>query len=429
MMEQYSETIGAQLAAHGRGPGDLSASLDGMSDWGRWLCERPGAFARKTVKLVRDDRDEDAASPTAQDIFSRVARTIKQADQGVTLVIAPTGGRKSTAMRKAAVTSVVERPDDAADDSVVVLVPRHELGAEQVRALHREHPNVDFTAAVWRGRHREDADFIGPQLPGKVKLMCWRGEEAKALEDVLVEVETHLCKRGRGAGAVRCEFYFLCGAQRQKQQRADVWFGAHELMAHPPPKAFGKIARVMIDESPLDAFLFGVDINDEMTLELGELLGTASARSFNGEYTLMAGREALHEALSRMKLPVNPHQGAPISLKDLTDLPSVPSRAAEGISSSPACAIALPTIQSYWRGLSGKTRSSRQSAPTCRQRKPRSRRRSRTAMRVSRSWSYCGPCWRTTSRAGCSFHNSDRGRIIRMVGMRQPAEGWGRYRP
>ena len=37
------------------------------------------------------------------------------------------------------------------------------------------------------------------------------------------------------------------------------------------PKAFGDVGLVMIDESPLDAFMFGVDINDKMTLVLDDL--------------------------------------------------------------------------------------------------------------------------------------------------------------
>ena len=35
------------------------------------------------------------------------------------------------------------------------------------------------------------------------------------------------------------------------------------MMVHEMPKAFGKVGLVMIDESPLDAFMFGIDINDQ----------------------------------------------------------------------------------------------------------------------------------------------------------------------
>jgi hypothetical protein len=96
MIKQLSETIGAQLAAHGRQWGDLAGYLDGMSDWARWLMERPGVFHRKTVKLAHENRDDAAAQSGAEEIYDRVARTIRQWNAGVTLLIAPTGSRKST---------------------------------------------------------------------------------------------------------------------------------------------------------------------------------------------------------------------------------------------------------------------------------------------------------------------------------------------
>ena len=41
-----------------------------------------------------------------------------------------------------------------------------------------------------------------------------------------------------------------------------IWFAAHEVMVHKPPKAFGDIMWVLIDENPLDAFLFGCNSTD-----------------------------------------------------------------------------------------------------------------------------------------------------------------------
>jgi len=82
-------------------------------------------------------------------------------------------------MRAEAVAYVLAHPDE----TVVFLVPRHRLGSEQVKALYAEHPGADFTAAVWRGRHQLDPEFIGPLLPGKEKEMCWRPGEAAELEN------------------------------------------------------------------------------------------------------------------------------------------------------------------------------------------------------------------------------------------------------
>jgi hypothetical protein len=435
MVPEHSEVIGAQLAAHGRQFADLTTYMEGMADWARWLIERPGAFSRKTVKLTHEEHDDDAVNPDAQTIFDRVQRTMlefyqrrlaifsarEMDDNAITLLIAPTGSRKSTEMRKLAVRLVTEHCDRSDDQSVVILVPRHELGAEQVNALHREHPNAKFTTAVWRGKHREDPEFVGPQLPDKTKLMCWRPEEAKALENVLIDVEHHLCKRGRGAGAVTCPFYFYCGAQRQKRTRANIWFGAHELITHPPPKAFGHIARVLIDESPLDAFIFGTD--DEMTLELDELLAPP-ARGFHGEITLMNGREALHEVLSEMELPADFHQGVPIGIEDLE---AFACRQVEGKQSDFIVASLLnhaPHNPKLLAALEWKDKVE----PGIRPDMPAKMVQEQLELASGNArikklvmlWALLAD-----GKAGrLQLHNSDRGRIIRMVGLRGVAKGW-----
>ena len=51
----------------------------------------------------------------------------------VELLVAPTGSRKSTLMRAAAVRYVTEHPDK----TVVILMPRHKLGDEQIEQLQR----------------------------------------------------------------------------------------------------------------------------------------------------------------------------------------------------------------------------------------------------------------------------------------------------
>ena len=81
----------------------------------------------------------------------------------MTLLVAPPGSRKSTEIRKAAVKYVLENPGK----TVMLLLPRHHLVDEQIKALHAEHPGKPFRAAIWRGMHREDPEFIGPLRPGE----------------------------------------------------------------------------------------------------------------------------------------------------------------------------------------------------------------------------------------------------------------------
>jgi hypothetical protein len=185
----------------------------------------------------------------------------------VVLIAAPTGARKSTRMRTAAVAFVTAHPDQTA----VIALPRHELGKEQIAMLMREHPNANIKAAIWRGRHADDPETPHPQHPGFMP-MCWRSEEAEELEKALVNVESHLCKRGRGKKAIKCPFYDgRCGYQRQKLIAANIWFCAHESMVHAKPKALGDIGWLLIDESPLDAFTFGIETDDRIELALDAL--------------------------------------------------------------------------------------------------------------------------------------------------------------
>jgi hypothetical protein len=320
MTREHSEPIGAHLAAHGRSWADVAGYLAGMADWARWLIERPGALKRKTIRLEQEEQPDEGTEPDAQAIFDRVAGAfeafweLESDDNDTRLLIAPTGSRKSTEMRKTAVKLVTEQLGQSSDQSVVILVPRHKLGDEQIKALHLEHPDTPFIAKVWRGRHADD-----PEIPGKQ--MCWRSKEARALEEVLLNVESNLCERGRGEKKVRCPFYELCGAQRQQIVRADIWFGAHELLLHPPPKILGIVARVFIDESPLDAFTFGTSSTDEITLDLDALLTPPKWFSFFSlsSEILMDGRSALHQVLAALPVPIDNHQGVPVPRSDLED--------------------------------------------------------------------------------------------------------------
>ena len=51
--------------------------------------------------------------------------------------------------------------------------------------LRREHPDGDYGAAVWRGRHADDPEAPDPDHSGKYHKMCLRSPEAKELEAAL----------------------------------------------------------------------------------------------------------------------------------------------------------------------------------------------------------------------------------------------------
>ena len=161
--------------------------------WATWLLHHPAALNRKLIKLIKEEAKTGEAT-TLEAICERVARAIERARKGgppiefnyfeaygyegipmVELVAAPTGSLKSTLMRAAAVLDVTEHPDR----SVVILMPRHNLGKEQIERLLNEHPNYDRGAAIWRGRHADDPETPDRQHPGKFKKMCLRDKRRR----------------------------------------------------------------------------------------------------------------------------------------------------------------------------------------------------------------------------------------------------------
>jgi hypothetical protein len=320
MVERHRAEIEINLARHNRRWSDVQHYLpDNMVDWAHWLLDHPAALKRKTIRLVKEERAKADAAATREAIFARVERTIERAcfeatdpfeqlgheEQGtapVELLAAPTGTFKSTVMRRAAVRYVAEHPDE----SVVIFVPRHKLGDEQIKKLREEHPEENFSAAIWRGRNAPD--------PGgrDGEKMCPR-EEAKWVQDALLDVNHSCCKQGRGKKAIKCPLYDGCAWQQQKEVEANIWFMAHEMLTQQPLKVFGNVGLVMIDESPLDAFTFGIDHNDQMLLAL-DLLHEPPP---NGDTLVAQGREALYHALHPLLVPIDRHLGVPPSRQNL----------------------------------------------------------------------------------------------------------------
>jgi hypothetical protein len=323
MIEWCRNIISNNLSQHGRHWSEVQNYLSGMPDWARWCLDHPGILHAKTIKLSKEERIEEPATPRWQ-IFARVAQRIEdaycealanKAPPPARLLVAPTGSRKSTEMRAAVVRYVTENPKK----TVIILMPRHRLGDEQIEMLQREHPEEDYSAAIWRGRHAWDP-HVGN---GYEQQMCQRSEDAEAVEKALLDVESTLCKRGRGEKAVKCPFFDTCAYQQQKQIKANIWFAAHECAVHEMPKAFGDVGWIIFDESPLDAFMFGVDINDQVTLELDTLripmpidqtiLGGKGPEATYAQ--LQLGREEIYHALD--KLPIEPQHGTAIPWEGL----------------------------------------------------------------------------------------------------------------
>ena len=107
-------------------------------------------------------------------------------------------------------------------------------------------------------------------------LMCWRNDEAEEAENHIsalvsshgFSVEWSLCHQQdpETGEDIYCEFHDRCGFQRQKLP-ANLWFCAHESVAHEVPEIFGGVLALFVDEDALDGFFFGVEKFYEVALD------------------------------------------------------------------------------------------------------------------------------------------------------------------
>jgi hypothetical protein len=309
LVEQHRPAIEANLARCRRFWADVTHYLpDNMVDFAKWLLDRPAAIHAKTITLLKGRKHRTKPAP-ADEIYARVAETVERvcfgprgAEPPVELLIAPTGSRKSTLMRAAAVRYVEEHPGR----SVVICVPRHKLGEEQVRDLRREHPNGQFTAAVWRGRGAPD-----PAEPEQT--MCRRLTDTELVESALLDVHHSCCKQRRGKKTIKCPLYDGCAYVTQNEVEANIWFCAHELLVQEPLEVFGDVGLLLIDECPLDTFTFGLERQHKVALALDLLQEPARDRCLND------GRAALYAALDRLRVPSDPYLGTPATRACLRD--------------------------------------------------------------------------------------------------------------
>jgi hypothetical protein len=194
--------------------------------------EAHGFLERELERLKRAEADTQAARKRLKSTETRrVIHVIK----------APTGSGKSHLGHAAAAD--LTKAD--ADTNVLVLVPNHQLSAEQENALIAKFG--EGIAAVWRGRDADDPLNAGEK-------MCLRPDDVKAVLKAGGSANS-LC----GTNDRLCPYFGRCGYQRQKAQQPRIWIGSHELLKHPKPEAFGKIKWIFIDENCVNSFLFGVE--------------------------------------------------------------------------------------------------------------------------------------------------------------------------
>jgi hypothetical protein len=187
LIKQQYDAIDSNLQQHDRSWSHVDEYVSDMPRFARWCLENQTALNHKTIKLIKEEQAKKAVETRKQSL-DRVARNIRHATlqvlrhkEGETppvkLIVAPTGIGKST-LTRVVVRFVIEH----LKRTVVILVPRHRLGDEQIELLKNDYP--DCNAAVWRGRHAWDPN-VGN---GREQKMCRRTEEAQEVEGERVEV-------------------------------------------------------------------------------------------------------------------------------------------------------------------------------------------------------------------------------------------------
>lgn len=150
-----------------------------------------------------------------------------------------TGVGKTRAAIEAVAEYIRELRRAGDERRVVLLVPRHKLGDQIVK---------DFAALGVRAHLYRGRDALDPDAEEGTK-MCLDLASVEAAESIGASVETSCCSGKRPDGVkVDCIFKNRCGFKRQQNETPDVWIGAHEYLFIDKPKAFGNVAKLIIDE-------------------------------------------------------------------------------------------------------------------------------------------------------------------------------------
>ena len=182
-----------------------------------------------------------ARTRTAQVIQAFTTRAAASAELFVYAMRVATGVGKSREARRlgAALIRALRKKGDGR--TLAIAVPRHALADEYARKLRQTAP--DLVVRVWRGREAADPDATTGAR------MCQDTDLVADVQAAFLEPDTYAC--------APCAFASGCAYLRQRKSQADVWIIPHELLTHTLPKALGTLAALIVDESPVDAFLVG----------------------------------------------------------------------------------------------------------------------------------------------------------------------------
>jgi hypothetical protein len=262
---RHKQTILAQLK--GRHWREVEVRLERGGNYAVWLIQQNAGYRGRGVRRKKIDWKATTDPPRPR-LTLREGRDALQAGNNAFIAVvnnkdptifdpsgavhahrSTTGGGKSQAAHEA-IPEILQAIEKGRP--VIYASERHILGAEQLARLV-DRKSLD--CAQWRGRQADD-----PLRPGPP--MCLRHEEAHAVAKAGGE-PLRLCRVKK----VLCPYFEGCGYRRQMEDDGDVWFVAHDALLHERPDNIGKPIAVIIDESPLNAMLFGIDEAVELALD------------------------------------------------------------------------------------------------------------------------------------------------------------------
>ncbi len=171
---------------------------------------------------------------------------------------------KSTAARRRAAIRLHELRAAGDTRTIAFAVPTAKLGHEQVEKFQALPEAQGLIARVRLGRERPDPDhpdFADPAIPDRGKTRMCRDLDAVAdAQEAMLDVQSAVCRQRKPDGSTaECPHCSVCGYQRQRHARADLWFMAHEHLFLEKPVEIGDPVLVIVDEAPWDAGLIGHD--------------------------------------------------------------------------------------------------------------------------------------------------------------------------
>lgn len=164
------------------------------------------------------------------------------------LICVDVGSGKSDAARRHAAAFLGTLRAAGDRRSVVMAVPMRRLSTEQEQQFSAMPEAAGLRARIWYGRNADNPAELGAAMCRNLDLV----REVSVLKLDIEKRACAVCPFGpKGDGS--------CAYLAQKKQRADIWFVAHAALFSAKPKAIGEVAALIVDESPINAALEGVE--------------------------------------------------------------------------------------------------------------------------------------------------------------------------